>query len=322
MALPGVAEGGRAVTDRVRNIDIAPTILELEGMEADTRMSGRSLLPLVRGNREPEPRVVVSEGRMSRAILWGKWRLVTHEAPTHPPPLADGGAAPPVEDELYDLDEDPGERHNVARIHPDVLLEMHARLNAALVDATPADAPPKPSSPLPTVHFRFAGGGKVRTVTGALTIGDAKRAATISVEAQGVPREAVRVDGARLDFSLSTSPEALVGFDVRVDPPAAPIVWQWFLDSAPWPNEGTFVGPFGLPAVAARAGIFTDEARAEVFALSLPVIDFKRDLGVFITRDTSEKAGASSATGPTQGGEGAKEMQRVLREWGYAHGSK
>ena len=49
MALPGVLDGGRAGDDRVRNTDIAPTVLELEGLEADPRMSGRSLLPLVRG---------------------------------------------------------------------------------------------------------------------------------------------------------------------------------------------------------------------------------------------------------------------------------
>ena len=49
MALPGF-DGGRAVTERVRNVDIAPTILDLEGLEADPRMSGQSMLPLVRGD--------------------------------------------------------------------------------------------------------------------------------------------------------------------------------------------------------------------------------------------------------------------------------
>ena len=53
MALPGVLDGGRAVSDRVRNIDIAPTVLELEGLEADPRMSGRSLCRSCAGRRSP-----------------------------------------------------------------------------------------------------------------------------------------------------------------------------------------------------------------------------------------------------------------------------
>ncbi|MBV9947425.1 MAG: sulfatase [Myxococcales bacterium] len=320
MALPGVVEGGRAIADRVRNIDIAPTVLELEGLEPDPRMSGRSLLPLIEGRKEPEARVVVSEGRMSRAVLWGKWRLVAHD----PAPRAQGGApdagAPP-EDELFDLDEDPGERHNVAQKRPDVVAEMRARLAAALVDVPAADAPAPTVGPLPVVRFRFAGAGKVHQVTGSLTLGDARHAATAAVTPEGIPREAIRASEGHLDFELSTPADGVVGFDVRVDPPAAPIVWQLYLDSAPWPDGATFVGPFGLPAVASKAGIFTDDARAEVFAPALPVIDPARDLGVFVTRDRADKAGDLVAAGPTPSGEGAKEMQRVLEEWGYAHGS-
>ena len=30
MALPGVLDGGRAVQERVRNVDIAPTVLDVE----------------------------------------------------------------------------------------------------------------------------------------------------------------------------------------------------------------------------------------------------------------------------------------------------
>jgi len=322
LSLPGVAEGGRAIPDRVRNIDIAPTVLELEGLEPDPRMSGRSLVKLLRGGKEAEPRVVVSEGRMSRAVLWGKWRLIVHDPPAHPSQaVADAGAPVPVEDELYDLDEDPGERRSVARQRPDVVADMRARLAAALADVPAADAPQPASAALPVVHLRFAGAGATRRVAGTIAVGDAKHAATVAADVDGIARDAVRVEGSRLTFALTTSPEAPVGFDLRVDPPAAPVVWQLFLDDAPWPEGATFVGPFGLPAAAAKAGIFTDEARAEVFAASLPLIDASRDLGVFVTRDRAETPGASSAAGPAPGGEGAKEMQRVLEQWGYAHGS-
>ena len=138
MALPRVLDGGRAIHDRARSIDIAPTILALEGIEPDPRMSGRSLLPLVGGKADPEPRAVVSEGRYSHALLWGKWRLVVHELPPHPHAAPDGGKAAPPEDELYDLSDDPGERHNVAHAEPDVVAEMRARLSAALANVPAA----------------------------------------------------------------------------------------------------------------------------------------------------------------------------------------
>jgi hypothetical protein len=289
----------------VRNVDIAPTVLELEGLEADPRMSGLSLMPLVRGQKEAEPRVVVTEGRGSRAILWGRWHLVVHD-----------GAE--LDDQLYDLVEDPGERRNVARAHPDEVAEMRARLTAALANVKTADAPRVEGTPLPVVHVRFAGAGRARHVTGMLAVGDGKHGASAFVEGVGVPREAIRVDGPRVDFACDTAEGGLVGFDLRVDPPGAPIAWKLFLDDAPWPAAATFTGPFGLPAVAAREGIATDEARMEVYAATLPVVDPSRDLGVFITRD---KPGDAAAGTPTGGGEGAVEMQRMLQQWGYAHGS-
>jgi arylsulfatase A-like enzyme len=322
MALAGIVDGGRAITDRVRTIDIAPTILELEGLEADPRMSGRSLLPLVRGRKEPEARLVLSEGRMSRALLWKHWRLVVHDAPAHPTAQADPGRPVSLEDELFDLDEDPGERRSVARAHPDVVAEMRARLVAALANAPAADAS-QATAPavLPVVHLRFAGAGREHDVTGSLTAGDERHPAAITVMPAGIARDALRILGARVDFALATAPDAVVGFDVRVDPPGAPIAWQLFLDGAPWPDNATFAGRFGLPAVAATKGIATGEARAEVYAPALAVTDPSRDLGLFVTRDSAEKAGELAAESPATNEQAAKEMQRVLRDWGYAHGS-
>jgi arylsulfatase A-like enzyme len=312
MALPGVLEGGKAVTDRVRSTDIAPTVLEVLGLEPDPRMSGRSLLPLARGIHEADARVVVSEGRQSRAILWDHFRLVTHD-----------GGDPPV---LFDLDVDPGERHDVARVHPDVVAELQARLAAALANTPAADAKdPGGTFAAPTVHLRFVTAGRARRVSGELRVGDDRHGATFTFEPVGIPREALHADGPTLTFAMSTSPDALVGLDLRTDPPGASVAWRLYLDDAPWPPRATFAGPFGLPAVAAQAGIAGDEARAEVYAAALPVIDPARDLGLFVTRDRpGDRAGSTDASG---GGEGAaaaaaaREMQQVLQQWGYAHGS-
>ena len=296
-------------------------------------MSGRSMLPLARGRGEGEPRVVVNEGRGSRAILWGPWRLIVHDPPAHAPAGAPGAqdpasdvdaqADPVFEDELYDLEGDPGERHNAAHQHPDVVADLRARLTAALANVPTADAPATGVQPaLPTIRARFVGAGKVRRISGTLTVGDGKHLASVVVTPVGIAREALRAGtgpGTKdlFDFALATVPDALVGFDVKVEPPGTPITWQLFLDDAPWPEGLTFAGPFGLAAVAARTGIESDEARAELYAPIEPAVDPIRDLGVFFTRDRPEHdpgEGASAASG-----EAAKEMQRMLEDWGYAH---
>jgi arylsulfatase A-like enzyme len=312
MSLPGVLDGGKAVTDRVRSTDIAPTVLDVLGLEPDPRMSGRSLLPLVRGVHEADARVVVSEGRQSRAILWGHFRLVTRD-----------GSDQPL---LFDLDDDPGERHDVARAHPDVVAELQARLAAALANVPAADARDPGSSGAPIVHLRFATAGRARKVSGELHAGDDRHAATLTYAAIGVPPEAMRATGSTLTFALTTSPEALVGLDLRTDPPGASLTWRLFLDDAPWPAGATFAGPFGLPAVAVSDGIAGDEARSEAYASRFPVVDPALDLGLFVTRDRPDRAGAPDSSG--RGGTAAaaasaatREMQQVLQQWGYAHGS-
>jgi hypothetical protein len=134
-----------------------------------------------------------------------------------------------------------------------------------------------------------------------------------------VAGEALKLDGPRLELALTTAPDAVVGFDLRIDPASAPLAWQLTIDDAPWPAGATFAGPFGLPAVAAKSGIASDEARREAYAQALPFVDPERDTGMFVTRDKpGEGVGGGSEA---LDGEGAKEMQRVLQDWGYAHGS-
>jgi hypothetical protein len=169
------------------------------------------------------------------------------------------------------------------------------------------------------VHVRFSGAGQPRRVEGTWTIGDGKHAATTQVEPVGIAREALRLDGPKLEVALTTAADAVVGFDLRIDPPSAAIGWQMTLDDAPWPAGAVYAGPFGLPAVDAKGGIASDAARAEVYAQVLPFVDPERDTGMFVTRD---RPGETAAPGPAVlDAQGAKEMQRVLEDWGYAHGS-
>jgi len=47
---PGLFKGGQTINKMVQNIDIAPTVLQLAGLQKPTYMPGKSIVPLLKGN--------------------------------------------------------------------------------------------------------------------------------------------------------------------------------------------------------------------------------------------------------------------------------
>ena len=101
---PYAATRGRRVPQVVRSHDLAPTVLELLGLPADPDMDGRSLAPLLAGASVDELDAY-SESLYARhhfgwneltALRAGRFKYI--EAPRP---------------ELYDLEQDPGERENL-----------------------------------------------------------------------------------------------------------------------------------------------------------------------------------------------------------------
>lgn len=314
IAAPGLAP--RAVKARVRTTDLAPTVLELLGFEAHPRMSGRSLVALAKGAAEPEERVVVSEGRGTRAIMHGRHRLIVREGQGRI--VIQKGRTRETDVELYDLVDDPGERNDLAPRHPELVAEMKARLAAALENVAVAGSSAAEAAAPPTLHLRFAGGARARRVSGTITVGDGRAPKPPSFEVKPVElgREAFKVTGSDVELAFRTNPEAVVGFDLVVDPPATPLGWKLWLDDQSWPDDAVFGGPFGLLAPALRSGVAGDEARRAAAAWTIPTIDARRDVGLFVARERAgEGAGASESSD-----EGAEETARLLREWGYARG--
>jgi arylsulfatase A-like enzyme len=320
---PGLLPADRAVKERVRNTDLAPTIAELLGLEPHARFSGKSLVSLAKGQKEPDERVVVTEGRGTRAVMHGRYRLVVREGPVRTTMYSDHSVT--VNEELYDLVDDPGERRDLAPSKPDLVAEMRARLAAALKNVPvagsfAASASTSDASKPPAIHLRFVGGPQPHRVTGTISIGDAKtKARSFTVEPFEVGRDALRTTNEKVEVALTTSPTSPLGFDIVVEPETTPVSWDLYLDDKPWSDDAVFGGPYGLVMPSLRRGLGNDELRLAAQSSLLPPMDPRRDLGMFVVRD--RRGGSDALDTPGETDESAEEMARLLREWGYAHGS-
>jgi len=116
----------RRIEVAVETTDLLPTLLELLGVAipADLGCQGRSLVPLLRGRQlsarpavfssaDPEPHhgdrgYILDPKRRIHSVRSRSWKLILY------PGLAEDYI------ELYDLENDPAERHNVANEFPEV----------------------------------------------------------------------------------------------------------------------------------------------------------------------------------------------------------
>lgn len=115
---PGWIAPGSEITTSVRNIDIAPTLLDLAGVESGHEMDGRSFLPALRGAPLSDEGDGGDEGEFLYEYFW------EFAFPHTPTTFALRGDRYKyiyyhgVWDiqELYDLDTDPAERFNLIRV--------------------------------------------------------------------------------------------------------------------------------------------------------------------------------------------------------------
>ncbi len=131
-------EGGGEVRELVSLIDLPPTLIDAAGLPVPTAMEGRSILPLLRGERADWPDnvfVQISESQVGRAVRTGRWKYSVVA------PDCGGGresrADRYVEEFLYDLESDPYELDNLVGLtsHRAVADRLRGRLIARMVAA-------------------------------------------------------------------------------------------------------------------------------------------------------------------------------------------
>lgn len=246
-----------------------------------------------------------------RAVFDGRYRLLVREGAAQV--ITHGEEEETRTEELFDLEEDPGERFNIAKARPEVVRSLRAHLGpeaAAAITAAKTADPTAGGAPGETLlQIRIAPGGKAHRLSGKIT------AATgaFSVTPIGIPREAYRTEPALLEVGMSLGEDDAVGFDLTVSPPDANLRWEWFLDDVALSKKNFFAGPYGLAAPEIEDGIDSASKRNLVRAFRLPTFMPNRELGLFVVFKGSDTENPEETD--TRGGE---EMQRMLKDWGYS----
>jgi arylsulfatase A-like enzyme len=122
------------VASQVRNLDLAPTLLALAGVEAPPDFEGRSLLPLALGEEAPADREsfaalgerLFPDARVQQAVSDGRWTYARN---------LDGGTPTEL---LFDRRVDPGENVDLVAMEPDAAARLRARLDAHRAGASDA----------------------------------------------------------------------------------------------------------------------------------------------------------------------------------------
>ena len=148
---PGQVAPGTVSSVPVSFVDVLPTLcaaaevelptgLELDGVDARAAFAGRELSrerPLFWFHYKAwgGPRAAMRQGRWKLVGFWdGPERLRGDSSTMRPGDLQLIRTLKLTRFELYDLEEDPGERHDLARKHPDRTADMRGEMESLLTE--------------------------------------------------------------------------------------------------------------------------------------------------------------------------------------------
>jgi arylsulfatase A-like enzyme len=124
------------VDQQVRQVDIAPTIIDILGLQMPGTVDGRSLLPAARGAGVPEQPAYVESGCDDPLRDWHGIREPGWKYAEHPR----WGKNLRPEPMLFDLMADADERRNVIDEYPDEALRLRAKLDEIIYRREGGDA--------------------------------------------------------------------------------------------------------------------------------------------------------------------------------------
>ena len=118
----GHIKGVTRIADFCQQKDVMPTLMDLLGLDTGIDFSGRSMMPLVRGDKRiAEPEMYITECTWERKHGWRtpEWKLIVALEPDfHYREMK----------ELYNLIKDPGETKNVIDENPEIAEALEKRM--------------------------------------------------------------------------------------------------------------------------------------------------------------------------------------------------
>ena len=136
------------MASQVRNVDIAPTLLDLAGVPTPEPFEGTSLLPLMTSEAAAEDRPsyaalgvpLFPDASVQTAVTTGAWTYARNAPPIEEEPEAYASRAlAPGEELLFDRGVDPGEKVNLVDLEKRRAEQMRAKLDSHLAESPLAD---------------------------------------------------------------------------------------------------------------------------------------------------------------------------------------
>ncbi len=119
--MPDIVPAGAVSDEPWYFADVLPTMADIAGVEPPENIDGISVLPVITGKKQ---QLAVRylywefhEGGYYRAARWKNWKAIKLK--------------PDTAIELYDLAVDPGEKYNVAGLHPELIQQFENYLDTA-----------------------------------------------------------------------------------------------------------------------------------------------------------------------------------------------
>jgi arylsulfatase A-like enzyme len=138
---PGHIAAGKMIAEPLQGVDWYPTLIKLAGGSLDQKLplDGKDIWPvLTAGAKTPHDALLLCGTKKNvTAIRMGDWKLLVN--PNNNDAEEDNATdeAASNREELYNLANDLGEHHDLAKANPDKVKELRARLDAMMKDAVP-----------------------------------------------------------------------------------------------------------------------------------------------------------------------------------------